>query len=60
MRIDKFSIRRQLLNTDKCLHLVIFLDIQQILDGTALGCPCPFRNLVNRQPETTTFESKEQ
>ena len=48
MRINKLCIGSQFLNPDKGLYLIVCLNVQQILDRTAFGILCSFRNLINR------------
>ena len=59
MRIDKLCIGSQFLNPDKGLYLIVCLNVQQILDRTAFSILCSFRNLINRQPETTALRGEE-
>src|SRR5690606_40466161 len=50
----------QVLGTDKGLHRIIVLYIDQVLDGTSLGGFGAFRNFIYPHPETFALLRKEQ
>ena len=59
MAVDELSVI-QASEAEECIHLVIVLDVEEILDGTALGVAVTLRNLVALQPVAATLLGEEQ
>ena len=59
MVVDELCII-QSLQAEECIHLVIALDVEEVLDGTALGVAVALRNLVTLQPVAAALLGEEQ
>ena len=59
MVVDELCII-QSLQAEECIHLVIALDVEEVLDGTTLGIAVALRNLVTLQPVAAALLGKEQ
>ena len=59
MVVDELCII-QSLQAEECIHLVIALDVEEVLDGTTLGIAVALRNLVTLQPVAAALLGEEQ
>ena len=59
MVVDELCII-QSLQAEECIHLVIALDVEEVLDGTTLGIAVALWNLVTLQPVTAALLGEEQ
>ena len=59
MTVDELGIV-QTSETEERIHLVIAVDIEKVLDGTALRVAVALRNLVTLQPIASSLLGKEE
>ena len=59
MAVDELSVV-QASEAEECIHLVIALDVEEVLDGTTLGVAVALRNLVTLQPIASSLLGEEE
>ena len=59
MTVDELGIV-QTSETEESIHLVIAVDIEEVLDGTALRVAVALRNLIALQPVATSLLGEEE
>ena len=59
MRSHKLGVLLEFLDADARRNSVVRLYVEDVLDCSSFGAFCPFRNLVDGQPEAPTLGREE-